>query len=39
MSSYSHMLAQEGRHGFDLLHKPQSNGQLSRVLQRVTGRR
>ncbi|AWN39130.1 hybrid sensor histidine kinase/response regulator [Methylobacterium radiodurans] len=37
-SGYSHVLAQEGGHGFELLHKPYSAGQISRVLQRVTRR-
>ena len=32
-SGYSHVLAQEGSHGFELLHKPYSAGQLSRILQ------
>jgi PAS domain S-box-containing protein len=34
-SGYSHVLAEESRHGFELLHKPYSADQLSRVLQRV----
>ena len=34
-SGYSHALAQEGAHGFELLHKPYSADQLSRVLRRV----
>ncbi|UZK68823.1 PAS domain-containing protein [Sphingomonas sp. S1-29] len=34
-SGYSHVLAQDGGHGFDLLHKPYSIEQLSRVLQRA----
>ncbi len=34
-SGYSHVLAQEGAHGFELLHKPYSADQLSRVLRRV----
>jgi PAS domain S-box-containing protein len=38
-SGYSHVLAQEGGHGFELLHKPYSADQISRILQRVTGRR
>ncbi|GAB6842927.1 CheY-like chemotaxis protein [Methylorubrum rhodinum] len=35
-SGYSHVLAQEGGHGFELLQKPYSAGQLSHILQRVT---
>jgi CheY-like chemotaxis protein len=35
-SGYSHVLAQEGRHGFELLHKPYAVEELSRVVQRVT---
>ena len=38
-SGYSHVLAQEGRHGFELLQKPYSAEQLSRILQRVTVQR
>ncbi|MFC6050149.1 response regulator, partial [Methylobacterium hispanicum] len=38
-SGYSHVLAQEGGHGFELLHKPYSARQLSHILQRVTGGR
>ena len=38
-SGYSHVLAQEGGHGFELLHKPYSAGQLSRILQRVIRQR
>jgi PAS domain S-box-containing protein len=34
-SGYSHVLAQDDRHGFELLHKPYSVEQLSRVLRRV----
>jgi PAS domain S-box-containing protein len=34
-SGYSHVLAQEGTHGFELLRKPYSADQLSRILQRV----
>ncbi|WP_413771102.1 response regulator [Lichenihabitans sp. PAMC28606] len=34
-SGYSHVLSQEGSHGFELLHKPYSADQLSRVLLRV----
>jgi CheY-like chemotaxis protein len=35
-SGYSEVLAQEGRHGFDLLQKPYAADELSRVLRRVT---
>ena len=34
-SGYSHALAQEGTHGFELLRKPYSADQLSRVFRRV----
>ncbi len=34
-SGYSHVLAQEGGHDFELLHKPYSTDQLSRILQRA----
>jgi PAS domain S-box-containing protein len=34
-SGYSHVLAQSGSHGFELLHKPYSIEQLSRVLQKA----
>jgi PAS domain S-box-containing protein len=34
-SGYSHVLAQEDSHGFELLQKPYSAEQLSRILQRV----
>ena len=34
-SGYSHVLAEEGAHGFDLLHKPYSAEQVSRVLRRA----
>ncbi|AWN51075.1 PAS domain S-box protein [Methylobacterium sp. 17Sr1-1] len=34
-SGYSHVLAENGDHGFELLHKPYSADQLSRVLRRV----
>ncbi|SFE91530.1 hybrid sensor histidine kinase/response regulator [Methylobacterium sp. yr596] len=37
-SGYSHVLAREGSHGFELLHKPYSTEQLSRVLQRAMAR-
>ena len=35
-SGYSHVLAEEGRHGFELLHKPYAAEELSRVLRRAT---
>jgi PAS domain S-box-containing protein len=35
-SGYSHVLAEEGRHGFELLHKPYAVDDVSRVLRRVT---
>ena len=34
-SGYSHVLAQNGDHGFELLHKPYSIEQLARVLQKA----
>jgi CheY-like chemotaxis protein len=34
-SGYSEVLAEEGRHGFELLHKPYAAEELSRVLRRV----
>lgn len=34
-SGYSHVLAQNGRHGFELLHKPYSIEQLSRVFRKA----
>jgi CheY-like chemotaxis protein len=34
-SGYSHVLAEEGRHGFELLHKPYAAEDLSRILRRV----
>ncbi len=34
-SGYSHVLAEEGRHGFELLQKPYAAEELSRVLLRV----
>ncbi|ACL55470.1 PAS domain S-box protein [Methylobacterium nodulans] len=37
-SGYSHVLAQEGAHGFELLHKPYSGEELGRLLHRVTAR-
>jgi CheY-like chemotaxis protein len=36
-SGYSHVLAQEGTHGYELLHKPYSAEQLVHILSRVTG--
>ena len=35
-SGYSHVLAHDGAHGFELLHKPYSVEQLSRVLRKVS---
>ena len=35
-SGYSHVLAEEGRHGFELLQKPYSVDELSRILRQVT---
>ena len=35
-SGYSNVLAQDGTHGFELLHKPYSVEQLSRVLSKAT---
>ena len=35
-SGYSHVLAREADHGFDLLHKPYSAEQLALILQRIT---
>jgi two-component system NtrC family sensor kinase len=37
-SGYSHVLSEQGSHGFELLHKPYSIEQLSRALHRI-GRR
>jgi PAS domain S-box-containing protein len=34
-SGYSHVLAEDGRHGFELLHKPYAAEQLARVLGRM----
>ncbi|MFC7478386.1 PAS domain S-box protein [Dankookia sp. GCM10030260] len=34
-SGYSHVLAEEGRHGFELLHKPYAAEDLSKMLRRV----
>lgn len=36
-SGYSHVLAEEGRHGFELLQKPYAADELSRVLSRAIG--
>ncbi len=36
-SGYSNVLAQDGTHGFELLHKPYSVEQLSRILSKVVG--
>lgn len=38
-SGYSHVLAEEGVHGFNLIQKPYSVEQLSRVLRKVVGKR
>ena len=38
-SGYSHVLAEEGRHGFELLQKPYAAEELSRVLRRVSPHR
>ena len=38
-SGYSDVLAQKGRHGFDLIQKPYAVEDLSRLLRRVTGDR
>ena len=37
-SGYSHVLAREADHGFELLHKPYSADRLARVLQRAIAR-
>ncbi|MEE7456029.1 histidine kinase [Methylorubrum populi] len=37
-SGYSHVLAQEGPHGFELLRKPYSAEEVSHVLRKVMGR-
>ena len=36
-SGYSHVLAEEGRHGFELMQKPYAAEELSRVLRRAAG--
>jgi CheY-like chemotaxis protein len=38
-SGYSQVLAQEGTGGFELLHKPYSIEQLSRILRKAASRR
>ena len=38
-SGYSHVLAEEGVHGFDLIQKPYSVEQLSQVLRKSVGKR
>ncbi|MBA1156026.1 GAF domain-containing hybrid sensor histidine kinase/response regulator [Microvirga mediterraneensis] len=38
-SGYSHVLAEKGRHGFELLQKPYAAEELSRILRRLTGGR
>jgi CheY-like chemotaxis protein len=38
-SGYSHILAEHGDHGFELLHKPYSIEELSRVLRTAMGPR
>jgi PAS domain S-box-containing protein len=38
-SGYSHVLAEEGRHGFELLQKPYAAEELSRILRKVTAPR
>jgi len=37
-SGYSHVLARNGTYGFELLHKPYSVEQLSRLLRKVSTR-
>jgi len=37
-SGYSHVLADDTRHGFTLLHKPYSVDELSRILRRARER-
>jgi PAS domain S-box-containing protein len=37
-SGYAHVLAENTQHGFELLHKPYSIEQLSRILRRAVGR-
>ncbi len=38
-SGYSHVLAQDGTEGFELLHKPYSAEQLGRILRQLTANR
>ncbi len=38
-SGYSHVLAQDGTEGFELLHKPYSAEQLGRILRQLTTKR
>lgn len=38
-SGYSHVLAQNDAHGFDLVHKPYSADQIDGVLRSATRRR
>lgn len=38
-SGYSHVLAQDGAEGFELLHKPYSAEQLGRILRQLTTKR
>ena len=38
-SGYSNVLAKDGAHGFELLHKPYSIDALARVLRKVSDRR
>jgi len=38
-SGYSHVLAENGSDGFELLHKPYSLDQLSRMLLKVSKRK
>jgi FixJ family two-component response regulator len=38
-SGFSHVLAEEGRQGFELLNKPYAVEDVSRVLRRVTAER
>jgi two-component system NtrC family sensor kinase len=38
-SGYSHVLSEQGTHGFELLQKPYSVEQLSRALHKVARRR
>ena len=37
-SGYSHVLAHEGRHGFELVQKPYAAGEVARVLSRLSAR-